>query len=78
MGNNHDYSLSASSSPRAGNLNWPLVLFNKDSKLQFKKIDDWTKTWWINIFILKSIQAELIKLLNQQNEDYESNTEVGI
>lgn len=35
------------------------------------------KTWWINIFILKSIQAELIKLLNQQNKDYESNTEVG-
>ena len=32
----------------------------------------------MNIFILKSIQAELIKLLNQQNEDYESNTEVGI
>ena len=27
---------------------------------------------------LKSMQAELIKLLNQQNEDYESNTEVGI
>ena len=36
------------------------------------------KTWWINIFILKSIQAELIKLLNQQNKDYESNAEVGI
>ena len=27
---------------------------------------------------LKSMQAELIKLLNQQNEDYESNAEVGI
>ena len=27
---------------------------------------------------LKGMQAELIKLLNQQNEDYESNTEVGI
>ena len=27
---------------------------------------------------LKSMQAELINLLNQQNEDYESNTEVGI
>lgn len=26
---------------------------------------------------LKSMQVELIKLLNQQNEDYESNTEVG-
>ena len=25
---------SASSSPRAGNFNWPLVLFNKDGKLQ--------------------------------------------
>ena len=29
---------SASSSPRAGNFNWPLVLFNKDGKLQWKKL----------------------------------------
>ena len=29
---------SASSSPRAGNFNWPLVLFNKDGKLQLKKL----------------------------------------
>ena len=28
---------SASSSPRAGNFNWPLVLFDKDGKLQWKK-----------------------------------------
>ena len=27
---------------------------------------------------LKSMQSELINLLNQQNEDYESNTEVCI
>ena len=29
---------SASSSPRAGNFNWSLVLFNKDGKLQSKKL----------------------------------------
>ena len=40
---------SASSSPRTGNFNWPLVLFNKDGTLQLKKIDEWMKTCWINL-----------------------------
>ena len=30
---------SASSSPRTGNFNWPLVLFNKDGKLQSRYLD---------------------------------------
>ena len=34
---------SPSSPPRAGNFNWPLVLFYKDGKLQFKKIDEWKR-----------------------------------
>ena len=58
---------SASSSPRAGNFNWPLVLFNKDGKLQLKKIDEWMKTWWINIFTFFEILARIFVFLFSNN-----------
>ena len=55
---------SASSSPRAGNFNWPLVLFNEDGKLQFKKkIDEWMKTWRINIFTFFEMLARIFVFL---------------
>ena len=58
---------SASSSPRAGNFNWPLVLFNKDGKLQFKKIDECMKTWWINIFTFFEMLARIFVFLFSNN-----------
>ena len=58
---------SASSSPRAGNFNWPLVLFNKDGKLQLKKIDEWMKTWWINIFTFFEMLARIFVFLFSNN-----------
>ena len=58
---------SASSSPRAGNFNWPLVLFNKDGKLQLKKIDEWMKTWWINIFTFFEMLARIFAFLFSNN-----------
>ena len=30
----------------------PWFLFNKDDKVQLKKIDEWMKTWWIDILTL--------------------------
>ena len=58
---------SASSSPRAGNFNWPLFLFNKDGKLQLKKIDEWMKTWWINIFTFFEMLARIFVFLFSNN-----------
>ena len=51
MDNNLDYSFEPKVLSTGRKLQlWPLVLFNKDGKLQLKKIDEWMQTWWINIF----------------------------
>ena len=58
---------SVRSSPRAGNFNRPLVLFNKDGKLQLKKNDEWMKTWWINISAFFEILARIFVFLFSNN-----------
>ena len=58
---------SASSSPRAGNFNWPLGLFKKDGKLQLKKIDEWMKTWWIDIFTFFEMLPKIFVFLFSNN-----------
>ena len=45
----------------------PLVLFNKDGKLQLKKIDEWMKTWWINIFTFFEMLARIFVFLFSNN-----------
>ena len=45
----------------------PLVLFNKDGKLQLKKIDEWMKTWWINIFTFFEMLARIFVFIYSNN-----------